>query len=134
MAFFESTEQFSACARALFDRVEQEYPHAADAVLEAKLLIRFRCTNPTAEFLINGRRKPATVIFGTNRVRPEVDVQIETDTLHLIMLGELSVSKALAKKSMKVRGSVWKVVTLSDLFRQTQLLYPQILREQGLYP
>lgn len=132
MAVFASTEQFYAVAEALFDRVQVENPDAADSVVEARLLIRFKCTNPDAEILINGRRRPASISFGSNRVRPEVDAHMEMDVLHQILLGELGLAKALSSKKVKLRGPAWKVLFVADLFHQCQDLYPQILKEPGL--
>lgn len=132
MAFFQSSDQFYAAVQALFDRLEQENPGAADAVMEAKLLISLHCSEPEAAILINGRRRPATVTFGTNRVRPEVSVELKTDTLHQILLGELTLSKALSAKQLKVRGPAWKTRALAGLFNQAQSIYPKVLEEQGL--
>ena len=132
MAFYGSGEQFYTCARALFERLEKQYPSAGDDVIAAKLLIRLLCSEPKAEITINGRRRPVSVSYGTNRIRPELEVRMKTDTLHQILLGELSLSKALGAKALKVRGPVWKTLALGELFDQCQALYPQILREQGL--
>ncbi len=132
MATFKSSEQFYTSARILFDRLLTQNPEAAEPVEKAKLLMLFRCTEPTVSFLINGRRHPAKVEFGQDKIRPEINATLSTDTLHLILLGDLPLSKALSTNSIKVRGSVWKLTSLADLFQECQTLYPDILREQGL--
>lgn len=132
MSFFSSSQQFYVTARALFDQVQVEYPQAAGDVRKAKLLIRFNCTNPDAIIMINGRKKPVSVTYGENRIRPEVDVDLTTDTLHYILLGELRLAKALKTKELKVHGPVRKVLAAAELFHQCQAIYPRILREQGL--
>jgi hypothetical protein len=132
MAFYSSGEQFHTCARILFDRLLTENPEAAAPVEKAKLLMLFRCTEPIISFLINGRRRPAAVEFGRDRIRPEIEASLSTDTLHLILLGDLPLSKALSTNSIKVRGTVWKLTSLADLFQECQTIYPAILKEQGL--
>lgn len=132
MAVYESSEQFYICARILFDRLLSSNHQAAAPVEKAKLLMRFRCSEPPVTFLINGRRRPATVEFGAVKIRPEIDAELSTDTLHLILLGTLTLSKSLSTNALKVRGSVWKVTSLADLFQECQILYPEVLREQGL--
>lgn len=82
--------------------------------------------------MINGRKKPVSVTYGENRIRPEVDVDLTTDTLHYILLGELRLAKALKTKELKVHGPVRKVLAAAELFHQCQAIYPRILREQGL--
>ncbi len=131
MAFYTDSEQLYACTQALFSRIEAEDPGAADAILASRLVIRLRCTEPDAEFTINGRRRPVQTTFGPSRLRSTLDIELAADTLHHIMLGELSLKTALANGQVKVRGPVWKAPDLADLFRRGQTLYPQVLREQG---
>jgi hypothetical protein len=132
MPFFADTDQVYACTRALFARIEEEDPGAADAIRASYLVIRLRCTEPDADFTINGRQRPILTTFGPSRLRPTLDIELAADTLHRIMLGEQSMKKALANGQLKVQGPVWKALALADLFRQGQTLYPQVLKEQGL--
>ena len=132
MPFYESSEQFYNAIRSLFDRVQEDNPKAAESINKAKLLLRFNCSEPDGIILINGRRQPASVTYGENKIRPEVDVKLKADTLHYILLGELGLAKALANKDLKVHGPVRKVLTVTDLFHECQMIYPDILRDQGL--
>jgi hypothetical protein len=59
-------------------------------------------------------------------------VDLTTDTLHYILLGELRLAKALKTKELKVHGPMRKVLAVTELFHQCQAIYPRILREQGL--
>lgn len=132
MPFFADSEQFYACTRALFARIEGADPGAADAILASRLVICLRTTAPAAELTINGRQHPVQTTFGPSRLRPTLDIELAADTLHRILLGEQSMKKALANGQLKVRGPVWKAMALADLFRRGQALYPQVLSEQGL--
>lgn len=118
--------------RSLFDRVQEEKPDAAEDVKKSKLILRFSCQDPEAIILINGRRNDETVIFGQNKIRPEVDVLLKTDSLHNILLGDLGLARALASKDLKLRGPARKALALTDLFHECQTIYPEILRDQGL--
>lgn len=132
MGFYADGDQFYACIRALFARIQERDPGAADAILASRLVIALRCTEPDAEITINGRQRPLQTTFGPSRLRATLDIELAADTLHHIMLGEQSMTKALANGLLKVRGPVWKAMALADLFRRGQALYPQVLREQGL--
>jgi hypothetical protein len=132
MAIFVDSEQFYACTRALFARIAEEDPGAADAILASHLVIRLRSTEPETEITINGRQRPLQTTFGPSRARPTMDIELTADTLHQIMLGEQSMKKALADGRLKVRGPAWKAMALADLFRRGQTLYPEVLREKGL--
>lgn len=133
MAFYADADQFYTCTKALFARIEEHEPGAADAILASRLVIRLRCTEPDAELTINGRQRPVQITFGPSRLRPTLDIELPADTLHRIMQGEVSLKKALANGRLKVFGPVWKATALADLFHRGRLLYSEVLREQGLW-
>jgi hypothetical protein len=132
MAFFTDSDQLYTCAKALFTRIDEEDPGASDAILTSHLVIRLHCTDPDAEFTLNGRRRPVQITYGPAKVRPTMDIELAADTLHRILLSELSLKKAMGNGLLKVRGPVWKVTVLADIFYRGQAIYPQILRDQGL--
>lgn len=132
MTIFSDTDQFYQAARALFARLQEGNPDVAKGIEAARMVLRLAFTNPDAEFTINGRQRPADVTFGPSRLRPTMDIKMEADTLHRIMLDELSLKSALAQGAFQVRGPVWKLGALADLFYHMQALYPEILRDQGI--
>jgi hypothetical protein len=132
MAFFTDSGQLYACAKALFTQIEEEDPGASDAILASHLVIRLHCTEPDAEFTLNGRRRPVQFTYGPAKVRPTMDIELAADTLHRILLNELSLKKAMGNGLLKVRGPVWKVTVLADVFYRGRAIYPQILEDQGL--
>jgi putative sterol carrier protein len=130
MAIYQNSDQLYTCAELFFTRLRETYPQAEDAVKKAKLLIQINCTGPDVVFLINGRRNPVEISYGETRIRPEVEVDMTSDTLHKILLGELSLPKAAATRQLKIKGPVWKTFPLAELFERGQKIYPDILREQ----
>ena len=131
MAVYTDAEQLYPYVEALFALIAEENPGAADAVLASRLVIRLRCTEPDAEITINGRQRPLETTYGPTRLRPTMDIELETDTLHAIMLGELGLKKALADGLLEVRGQIWKAKALADLFYRAQELYREVLQERG---
>ncbi|MGQ9490723.1 MAG: SCP2 sterol-binding domain-containing protein [Anaerolineae bacterium] len=97
----------------------------------ARLVIRFRLHQPTAEIYIDGRQNPVRAAFGPRDTRPDLDIELAADTLHRILLGELTLTKALSSGQMKVKGPIFKTLTLGDLFATGQRCYPRVLNEQG---
>jgi hypothetical protein len=134
MSFFADTDQLYSCIQMLFDRIGEEEPGSADAILASRLVIRLCCSGPEAELTINGRQRPLETTFGPSRLRPTLDIELTADTLHRIMLGDLSLASALAHGRLRVRGLVWKTSALAELFYRGQALYPGVLRDQGLLP
>lgn len=132
MAFFTDADQFYTCTKALFEHIEEEDPGAADDILASRLVIRIQCTEPEVEFTIQGRQRPVKTTFGPSPQRPTMEIKLPADALHHIMLGELSLKRALANGKLQVRGPVMKITALADLFYRLQAHYPQVLHEQGL--
>ena len=132
MTIFSDTTQFYTCMKALFDRVQISDPKAAEKLQKSKVILQFNCTEPDGIIVINGRRNPAAVTYGEDRIKPEVDVTLPADTLHSILLGDTKITKALSSGEMKVKGSVHKALAVTDLFRRCQEIYPEVLKEQDL--
>jgi hypothetical protein len=55
MAVYADAEQLPRYMQALFARLAENHPGAADAILASKMVIRSRCTEPDTEITINGR-------------------------------------------------------------------------------
>ena len=61
-----------------------------------------------------------------------VDLQMSADTAHKFWLGKLNVPLAIAKREIKVHGSVQKVLKLAPLMQPLHEQYQQILKDAGL--
>ena len=61
-----------------------------------------------------------------------VDLQMTADTAHRFWLGKLNVPLAIAKREIKVHGSVQKVLKLAPLMQPLHEKYHEILKGAGL--
>jgi hypothetical protein len=132
MAIYADTQQVYDCFRILFEQIEAKEPQAAEHLLRARLAIRFRCSEPAAELIIDARERPVQILFGQNNLKPEVDVELAADTLHCLLLGELGLRKALGSGRIKPKGPILKMIVLGDLFNHAQRLYPAVAQSFGL--
>jgi hypothetical protein len=132
MPFYKSTDQLYRCLQTLFARVEEMNPDAGETVHAGRLITRLHITDPAAEITTNARRHPVQTIYGRSSLRPDFQVDMSGDTLHRILLDELSIKRAYASGLIKVHGPYWKILGLADLFHKSQAVYPQVLAELGL--
>lgn len=132
MAVFTDTAQFAGVMQALFTRMEAEDPKSADGMLKKKLCILLRCSDPVAEMMFDGRKRPLSITYNANGTKPDLDVEVTCDALHRILMGELRLSKAIGSKQLKPNGPVWKVTPLVNLFHHAQQIYPDVAREHGV--
>jgi hypothetical protein len=132
MAVYADAEQVYDCFRTLFEEIEIKEPQAAEKLLAAQLAIRFRCSGPAVEIVIDARQRPVQILYGNNGVTPQVDVAMAADTLHCLLLGELKLTKAIGSGLIKPRGPILKTLALADLFQHARFLYPAVAQQYGL--
>ena len=129
---YQDEAQLYGYLQELFNRVEADLPQATDSLLKAKLCIRFNVSDPDAALVINAKERPLQIAYGrSNNHKPDLDVDITGDALHQILLGQLSLTKAVGSKKVKPKGPVWKVMALADLFTHAQKIYPAIFSAQS---
>jgi putative sterol carrier protein len=98
----------------------------------------FRDANVTIKFLIND---PAGIInITTDSVvcgekqgfKPDVTMELSGDTCHKFWLKKVNLPMALAKRSIKAKGPVNKVLKVLPLLKPAYEMYPGICDERGL--
>lgn len=132
MSIYHSTTQLYDCLQTLFERILVHDPHGLDSLSDSKLIFRFAVTDPKGEFTVNGQKRPVETYFGPTSIKPTLDITLPADILHGIMIGELGIMKSLGSGKLKIKGPMLKAKALSDLFANSQVIYPQILREKGV--
>lgn len=133
MPFYPDAAVLHACLDRLLDCVQQQSPDSLSALRAARLSARFRFSAPNAVFYFDGRRTPLRAVVGvTATVRPDLEVALAGDTLHQVLLGKLTLASAVGDQLIRVRGPVWKVYPLGDIFLAGRRYYPQILGELKL--
>lgn len=132
MPIFVNSEQLYQVADGLFVRMLAEYPEAIQPMYRSRLIVRLSTSNPAGQIWVNARHNPLRTSFGNNSLRPELDIHLSADNLHQILIGRLSLPKAVGNGAVKVRGPILKVAALSDLFVKGQVVYPAVLQAQGI--
>jgi len=131
MPFYSDTETYYENMRALFACVRTNYPRATEAIANARINIRVRTTAPDANIIIHGRARPVTITYGENGARPDLEIDLTADTFHKILLGEFGLRQTLSGGKMKIKGPIWKAMSLGELFKVTRQCYPDILRNRS---
>ena len=129
---YASSEQLYGAMQLLFDQLSAQKPGPMDSLAASRLTIRFRLLQPEAEITINGRAQPARMLYGKNHLRPDLQVEMQADLLHRILIREASIRESFAGGKLKVLGPIWKTQVLVDILEAGRTLYPAIVRENGL--
>ncbi len=128
---FASESQFYTVMREVFDRVAAE-PDNVHSIAHSNLVIRIRTSGPVAEILIDGRQPPLEVFFGSRPGDANIEITLEADLLHAIWLGTESTRQAFFGGKIKTRGSMLKMMKLTELFYECEKVYPEVARLHGL--
>jgi alkyl sulfatase BDS1-like metallo-beta-lactamase superfamily hydrolase len=124
---YQNEAQLYNCMQDLFGRVEADLPQATESLVKAKLCIRFNISSPEAMLVVNAQKRPLQIEYGrANSHKPDLDVDVTGEALHQILLGQLSLTKAVGSKQVKPKGPIWKIMALADLFYHAQKIYPAI--------
>jgi alkyl sulfatase BDS1-like metallo-beta-lactamase superfamily hydrolase len=130
MAYQDDTQLYD-CLQDLFGQIEADLPQATDSLLKAKMCIRFNVSDPDATLLVNAQKRPLQIEYGrANSHKPDLDVDVTGEALHQILLGQLSLTKAVGSKQVKPKGPIWKIMALADLFYHAQKIYPTVYASQ----
>jgi hypothetical protein len=132
MTYFKSADQIYSIMQALFERLRHETPNPVDTLVATRLNIRISLSVPDAQITINARRPPVEVTYGNANGRVDLEIGMTADQMHLILLDEYSIKTGFANGELKVRGQVWKALSLADIFIKGRTYYPLILQENGL--
>jgi hypothetical protein len=127
MPVYSQSEKLVETLQVLFERIQSAHPGATASLAASRLIIRLACSAPAAEITINGRKQPVQITYGKSPLRPDLDIQLNADALHQILLGELTLSQAVGSGEVKIKGPVWKSFVLEDVLHHGQAIYPGLL-------
>jgi putative sterol carrier protein len=126
---YRDTDHLYHTLQQLFEQLEQYSPGAGQDFSRLRLVVKLNMTEPEGVVVLNGRTTPISTLFGQQpQMRPDLDVTLNSNALHRILLGELSLTKALGQRALQVKGPIFKATALASLFRQSQAIYPQVWR------
>ncbi len=131
MPIFESTEKMYEILGGLFQLLADD-PEVGPKANEENINIRFIINDPDGEiWLLHGDPKPV-VVTGECDAKPDIEMWISGDDCHAFWLQKLSLPVALAKKKVKAKGPMAKVLGLLPLLKPAYENYPKICEREGL--
>lgn len=132
MAIFASPEAFYAVMQEMAERMAQDAETVA-SFRKARIVVRFRGTDPTVEMVLDGSHNPVRALFGPQTVKVDLDLSLTTDLLHELLLERVRIRDAFMAGQIKVSGNVFRAMQLADPLHAVQRIYPQVLTDFG-YP
>lgn len=131
MPVFKDVESLYAILRETFGRVAQSNPAAFDQMTRARLTVRFRTLEPKGELTIDGKTRPAQLIYGPFAGRPDIDLDLTGDNLDRLLRHELSATKAVTDGTIKFKGNPLKLRALLDVIKAANPVYMDVVKTPG---
>lgn len=113
----------------LYDSLGGFWQHLAErddfkaAAKKAGLVIKFDITEPDAAIWIT----PTGICFGQQDIKPDITMSLTADTCHAFWKKDLSLPVALAKKRIKAKGNIAKVLKLLPVVMPAFDIYPKYM-------
>jgi hypothetical protein len=94
--------------------------------------VKFVINDPDGEiWLLHGEEKPELVL-GDSDAEPTVTMWLAGDDCHNFWLQKLKLPVALAKRKVKAKGPMTKILGMLPLLKPAYEAYPAICEENGL--
>ena len=94
--------------------------------------VKFSINDPDGEiWLLHGEEKPELVL-GDSDAEPTVTMWLAGDDCHNFWLQKLKLPVALAKRKVKAKGPMTKILGMLPLLKPAYEAYPAICEENGL--
>jgi len=132
MTIFQSTEQIQTVISELFEGLLTD-PILGPKFAEKNIIIKYIYTDPDGiVWLTPGDDKKGKVIVGESDLKADVEMTLSGDTCHKFWLKQVSMTVALAKRLIKTKGPLPKVLKLLPLLKPAFEAYPELAQSHGL--
>ncbi len=129
MGYFHSTQHLHEVLGGFFTMLGQD-AEMGPRLLDSKLILRFHYKNPDTSITVNLTGSDLQLAYDDTATPADVEMWMDADIAHRFWLGELSLPIALARRQIKARGPIPKILKLLPIIKKAYTLYPAYLARQ----
>lgn len=126
---YSDADQFEALFTAMFEEIAAVDPDGMSELIDQRMVIQFRLSDPDVELWIDGRERPVRTMFGHQDLDATLTGDLTGNSMHELLLGTLPLGRALMFRKLKVTGSKSKAMKLESLLHAMQEAYPALVDE-----
>lgn len=128
MAVYNDAETLYAVMDDMFKQVAEKNPKAFDDLTKARLTVRFKISQPTAEVTVDGKVRPAKLTCGAYSGRPDIDLELTGDIFDKLLRHEISAQKSVMDGTIKFKGNPLKLQAMMGLLKASNAYYPDAFK------
>jgi hypothetical protein len=132
LAKYSDGETLYNVMREMFAQVNANNPKAFDEMVKARLTVRFKVSNPAAEFTVDGKTRPPKITYGAFTGRPDIDLDMTGDNLDKLLSHQLSATKAVTDGTIKFKGNPLKLRAMLDVIKAGNAVYADALKKNNV--
>jgi alkyl sulfatase BDS1-like metallo-beta-lactamase superfamily hydrolase len=129
MAIYASADQLNALVRELFEGIFND-EIVGPKLRKSKLVIRYDVSDPDTTVWVDTTK--SRVAFGDYEHPASIQLAMNGDTFHAFMSKNATIPDLVAKKEVKVIGSLAKVMKLLPLVKKAYEDYPRIAKTHNV--
>jgi putative sterol carrier protein len=131
MPVFKDTEQMYEVLGELFNQLLENKP-VAQKFYDDDINIKYEITEPDGEiWLLHGDDWPEVVV-GEADAEADITMWLKGDDCHNFWLQKLKLPIALAKRKIKAKGPMSKILGMLPMLKPAYEAYPEICEKYGL--
>ena len=72
------------------------------------------------------------IVGGEYDRKPDLELKSTGDVIHDFLSKKMSITEALGKKKVKVKGEIFQIMKMIPLLSKAFVLYPEIVKKHGI--
>ncbi|TFF93799.1 SCP2 sterol-binding domain-containing protein [Candidatus Thorarchaeota archaeon] len=133
--YFDSSEQLKDVFEEFWRRARQE-EEVMEKLAKSGIVVRFDIEQPEVHVTIDFKNpgpdgEVGTLTFDSD-VEPEISVWSTSETTNKFWQGKLNTTIAMAKREVKMEGSITKALGLLSKIKPLYDMFPSVLQDKGL--
>jgi putative sterol carrier protein len=131
VSYFRDEQEVYDCLGRLFQELAED-EDLAPRFRAADTIVQYRYSDPDSVITVRLQEgRPGDVDFGETEMEPEVTMRMTADTAHRFWLGDVDVTKAIARGEIEPYGPVSKILKLVPLAKPVFPRYRAMLEAAG---
>lgn len=132
MAYFKDAQEVYDTLGRLLASITADDDELAPTFRAADTVVRYEYSDPDSSITVRlGEGDGERIQFGEGDLEPEVTMRMAADTAHRFWLGQVDVTRALARGEITAEGPVAKLLRLVPLAKPAFPRYRRLLIDQG---